>query len=167
LDSVVYSTDTLAVIASVAIAIAGFSGVVVALTGRTTDTFGEVEKLNFRILLQVSAFALLFALVPLILHRAFEAPQACRIAMGLNGMAHLLDAGFFVVRTWASTALSRLQRTAPRAGIAIAAIQVLLVVIADTTVIEVAYLVVLIWHLAIAGMGFANLVFAFQNVDRE
>ena len=167
MDSIVYSTDTLAVIASVAIAIAGFSGVVVALTGRTTDTFGQVERLNFRILLQVSALALLFALVPLILHRAFEAPQAWRISMALYGMAHLLDAGFFVARTWSSTALSRLQRVAPRAGITIAAIQLLLVVFADTTVIEVAYLLILIWHLAIAGMGFANLVFAFQNVDRE
>lgn len=167
MDSIVYSTDTLAVIASVAIAIVGFSGVVVALTGRTTNTFGEVEMLNFRILLQVSAFALLFALVPLILHRAFEAPQAWRIAMALYGAGHLFDAGFFVVRTWGSTDLSRLQRVAPRAGIAIAAIQLLLVVIAGTTTIEVAYLVVLIWHLAIAGMGFANLVFAFNNVDRE
>ena len=50
-------------IASIAVAIAGFSGVVVALTGKTADSFGRAERLNLRILLQVSAFALLFSLV--------------------------------------------------------------------------------------------------------
>ena len=167
MELVVHSTDTLAVIASVAIAIAGFSGVVVALTGRTADSFGAVEKLNFRILLQVSALALFFALVPLISHRAFEPPLAWRISMILYGAVHLCDAGFFVLRTRDSTTLSPLQRVAPRIGVVIAVMQLLLVVLGNTIVIEVGYLLVLLWHLAIAGMGFANLVFASRATDRE
>ena len=60
MDPIVYSTDTLTAIASISIAIAGFSGVVVALTGGAAGSFGPVERLNFRILLQVSALALFF-----------------------------------------------------------------------------------------------------------
>ena len=165
MESIVHSTDTLAVIASVAIAIAGFSGVVVALTGRTADSFGPLEKLNFRILLQVSALALFFAIVPLILHRGLEPSAAWRVSMLLYGTVHLADAGFFFFRARHSTTISRVQRLTPRLGIGIAVFQLLFVAFGTTTVIEVAYLLVLIWHLAIAGMGFTNLLFASREAE--
>ena len=46
MDSVVYSSSTLTVIATIAITIAGFSGVVVALTGKSADSFSPIERLN-------------------------------------------------------------------------------------------------------------------------
>ena len=160
MESTVYSANVLAAIASVAVAIAGFSGVVVALTGKTTDTYRQTERLNLRILLQVSALAVLFSLLPLILHRALEPSVAWRTAMLLYGFAHLADAGFFTFKTGRLSSPSRVQLLAPWAGVTIAVVQVLLGLFGPIGWVEVGYLLVLIWHLGIAGMGFANLIFA-------
>ena len=116
MDSIVYSTGTLTVIASIAVTIAGFSGVVVALTGKTTDSFDAIERLNLRILLQVSSFALLFSLVPLIVHRAVDSETAWRVSMLLYGFVHILDAGFFMLKAQRSGAPSRLQVVGPGSG---------------------------------------------------
>ena len=163
MEPMVYSTATLTVIASIAVAIAGFSGVVVALTGKTAESFSALERLNLRILLQVSAFALLFSLIPLILHRALEPAVAWRISMLLYGFVHLVDAGFFAVSTRKLGSASRLQRIAPAAGVSISVVQVSLGFFGSITLVEVAYLLVLVWHLAIAGMGFVNLIFASRD----
>lgn len=163
MDDIVYSANTLTVIASIAVAIAGFSGVVVALTGKTADSFGSLERLNLRILLQVSALAMLFSLVPLIFHRAFEADVAWRISMLLYGFVHLVDAGFFLLKTRQLTKRSRMQTLAPIFGFGIAVVQILVGIMGSIGVVEVAYLLVLVWHLAIAGMGFVNLIFASRD----
>jgi hypothetical protein len=163
MDSIVQSTPTLTVIASIAVAIAGFSGVVVALTGKTTDSFDAVERLNLRILLQVSSFALLFSLVPLIAHRAVDSELAWRISMLLYGFTHILDTGFFIVKAGRSGTPSRLQVIGPRIGFSIAVVQIALGLFGPVSTVEVFYLIVLIWHLAIAGMGFVNLTFASRE----
>ncbi len=163
MDSIVHSTATLTVIASIAVAIAGFSGVVVALTGKTTDSFGRAERLNLRILLQVSAFALLFSLVPLILHRALPPDLAWRVAMLLYGVVHVVDAGFFALKTRRLRAPSIAQKLAPLAGLIIAVGQLIVGAMAPIGWVEVSYLRVLLWHLGLAGMGFINLHFASRG----
>ena len=163
MDVIPYSSNTLTVIASIAVAIAGFSGVVVSLTGRTAGSFSAVERLNLRILLQVSAFALLFSLLPLILHRALEPASAWRVSMLMYGFVHIADAGFFVLKTQRVSARSRLQRLAPTIGFGIAVAQIALGFFGSISLVEVAYLLVLVWHLAIAGMGFVNLIFASRD----
>ena len=164
MDSIAYSTATLSVIASIGVAIAGFSGVVVALTGRTADSFGVSERLNLRILLQVSAFAILFSIVPLILNRAMDSDTAWRLAMLIYGLIHVADAGFFTMKTRRLRAPSLPQRFAPLIGLSIAISQVLIALLAPVIAVEVAYLIVLVWHLGIAGMGFAHLVFSSRNL---
>jgi len=166
-ESIVYSANTLTVIASIAIAIAGFSGVVVALTGRTTDRFDPVERLNLRILLQVSSEALVFSLVPLIAHRAVDSDTAWRFSMLLYGSVHLLDAGYFVVRTLRSNSRSFIQLVMPILGSCIAVGQLIIGIIGSIVAVEVVYLLVLIWHLAIAGMGFMFLIFASRKLDTD
>lgn len=162
-SSVVYSIEFLTAIASISITIAGFSGVVVALTGRSTEKFTPVESLNLRILLQVSALALFFSLLPLILHRAFDTNVAWRISMLFYGGIHLLDAIFFALKTKKSGANSKVQIFAPTTGIMIAISQLVIGIFAPINIIEVAYMVVLLWHLTIAGMGFVKLVFASRD----
>lgn len=160
---IIYSADALTAISNISIAIAGFSGVVVALTGRSAESFRPVERLNFRILLQVSALALLFSILPLILHRAFEPSLAWRISMMLYGVLHIADAGFFIWKTRSTDTKSYVQHAAPIIGICIAISQVVIAAIGSVIVVEVFYLFVLIWHLAIAGMGFMKLVFASRD----
>ena len=57
----------LTTLAEVAIAIAGFSGVVVALQNRTV-VWSEMDKLRFSMLLQVSFGGVLFSFVPIVLY---------------------------------------------------------------------------------------------------
>lgn len=167
MDSIVHSTATLTVIASIAVAIAGFSGVVVALTGKTAESFDRAERLNLRILLQVSAFALLFSLVPLILHRALPPDLAWRVAMLLYGSVHVLDAGFFALKSVRLQAPSTAQKLAPFVGLTIAVGQLFVGAMAPIGWVEVFYLLVLLWHLGIAGMGFINLTFASRVARTE
>ncbi len=62
----VEAASTLEVIAEIAIAIAGFSGVVAALTIRTSQ-WSELDKIRLRALLQGSFATVLFSLLPLVL----------------------------------------------------------------------------------------------------
>ena len=163
MNSTIYASDLLIVIASIAITIAGFSGVVVALSGRSTNSFDPVERLNLRILLQVSAFALLFSLVPLILQRALEADTVWRVSMFVYGSAHIFDAGYFVFRTRSSKAKYNAQKFAPIIGLLIAAYQLIIGSLGNIVLVEISYLIVLLWHLGIAGMGFVNLVFSSRD----
>ena len=167
MDSIVQSTDTLTVIASIAVTIAGFSGVVVALTGKTAERFDQAERLNLRILLQVSAFALLFSLIPLILHRVLPLDLSWRVAMLLYGSVHVIDAGFFVLKTGRLQAPSMAQKLAPLVGLTIAVGQLIVGAMAPIGWVEVFYLLVLLWHLGIAGMGFINLTFASRDPRTE
>ncbi len=57
----------LTTLAEVAIAIAGFSGIVVALQNRTVD-WSETDKLRFSALLQVSFASVFFSFVPIVLY---------------------------------------------------------------------------------------------------
>ena len=57
----------LTTLAEVAIAIAGFSGIVVALQNRTVD-WSETDKLRFSALLQVSFESVFFSFVPIVLY---------------------------------------------------------------------------------------------------
>ncbi len=94
----------------------GFSGVVVALTGKTADSFGAVERLNLRILLQVSALAIFFSLVPLVVHRALDAAAAWHFSLLLYGSVHVMDAGYFVHRTIRAGSHFRVQLLMPIIG---------------------------------------------------
>jgi hypothetical protein len=57
----------LTTLAEVSIAIAGFSGIVVALQHRTVD-WSEMDKLRFSALLQVSFGSVFFSFVPIVLY---------------------------------------------------------------------------------------------------
>jgi hypothetical protein len=61
------SEGILTTLAEVAIAIAGFSGIVVALQNRTAD-WSETDKLRFSMLLQVSFVSVAFSFVPIVLY---------------------------------------------------------------------------------------------------
>ena len=163
MEANIYSTDTLTAIAGVAIAIAGFSGVVAALPGQSADKFGPLERLNFRILLQVSALALFFSILPLIVHRALDANDAWRFSMLFYGLVHLADAAYFANKVRGANAPSRIQILAPLIGLVIATTQIFVGVYATITTVEVLYLFVLLWHIAVAGMGFLKLVFSSRN----
>ena len=75
------SGDILTTIAEIAIAIAGFSSVIVALSPKPISQWSPIERFNFRILLQVAAVTVFFSLIPLVLHRALSFDLAWRVAL--------------------------------------------------------------------------------------
>ena len=55
---------TLAVLAEIAIAIAGFSGIVAALSRRTESEWTALDRIRLGMLLQISLVGALFSLLP-------------------------------------------------------------------------------------------------------
>ena len=55
------NNDALVLIAELAVAIAGFSGVIVALESRSVRSWTPLQRRNLRLLLQVSAVAIFFS----------------------------------------------------------------------------------------------------------
>ena len=79
------------------------------------------------------------------------------------GLVHLTDAAYFANKARGTHAPSRIQILAPLIGLLIATTQVFVGVYATITTVEVLYLFVLLWHIAIAGMGFLKLVFSSRD----
>jgi hypothetical protein len=63
-------SDILQTLAEVAIALTGFTGIVVALRGRAGESLSGFAFVRFRILLVASLAAVAFALLPFLLHHA-------------------------------------------------------------------------------------------------
>lgn len=151
------SGDLLVVIAELAVAIAGFSSVVVALDSRAVRDWNPARRYNLRVLLQISALAVFFALLALFLERATEGSGFWNWALGAYGIAHLLDAGSFIRRQPAD--LPMVNRMGPYVGILLALVQCLVAVLAGLRPAEMVYLASLIFHLGGASMGFGMLIF--------
>ena len=66
------SGNILTTIAEIAIAIDGFSSVIVALSPKPFSEWNPIDRFNFRVLLQVAAVTVFFSLFPLVLHRALS-----------------------------------------------------------------------------------------------
>jgi len=150
------SRDALAIIAQVAVAIAGFSSVVVAMDTRAVRTWSVFQRHSLRVLLQVSAVTLFFAIFPLILARAVEGPTAWNWALAIYGIVHVIDATSFI--RGMPKHLPPLNRILPLVGLTIAVSSVLAAWLTSARVAELFYLLQLVWHLGISSMGFALLV---------
>ena len=68
----------------VAIGIAGFSGIVGAVAGRTGGQWTAADHLRLRVLLTASGVALIFAFLPFLLVDSFETDKVWRSLSGLH-----------------------------------------------------------------------------------
>jgi hypothetical protein len=151
------SHDTLVLIAELAVAIAGFSGVVVALEGRGVGEWSATQRFNLRVLLQVSALTIFFSIFPLILERAIEQPVSWRIALWAYGLVHLADIiSFIAIRP---PGVVGIRRVAQLVGLALAIVSLSVAAFGSFLATEIFYLSMLVWHLGVSAMGFASLIF--------
>lgn len=150
------SSDALAIIAQVAVAIAGFSSVVVALDSREIRSWSRFQRHNLRVLLQVSGLTILFAIFPLVFFRAVEAPSAWKWALAVYAVAHLFDAGSFI--RGMPRDLPTLNRVLPFVGVTLAVACLAVSWRGQPRTCEVFYLSQLLWHVGVSAMGFALLV---------
>jgi hypothetical protein len=150
------SHDTLVLIAEVAMAIAGFSGVVVALNNRAVKNWTPFQRHNLRVLLQVSALTIFFSIFPLIFQRVVDGPNSWNWALGVYAVVHTIDVSTFIRSL--DKKLPTANRLLPYAGLSLAIVSILVASLAAPLVAEVLYLCNLVWHLGVAAMGFAFLV---------
>ena len=150
------SSDALAIIAQVAVAIAGFSSVVVALDSRAIRSWSTFQRHNLRVLLQVSGLTIFFAIFPLVLFRAMDSPSAWNWALAVYAVVHLVDAGSFI--RGMPKDLPTLNRVLPFVGVTLALLCLAVSWLGPSQAAEVLYLCQLMWHLGVSAMGFALLV---------
>ena len=148
------SNDIFVLVAELAVAIAGFSSVVVAVGRRPVTDWSPGEQRNLRILLQVSGIAILFSLFPLILQRGIDSPAFWNLALAVYGFVHMVDVSTFLFRPVPGES-----QIPPIIGLALALFSIAVAALGSATLAEITYLSVLVWHLAVAGMGFAFLIF--------
>ena len=151
------SHETLVLLAELAVAIAGFSGVVVAIEARRLSEWSASRRFNLRVLLQVSALVVFFSILPLVLERVIEQPASWRIALWAYGLVHLADVSSFMLRRPATVV--GLRRVAQIVGLALAIGSLGVAAFGSLLLSEITYLSMLVWHLAVAAMGFASLLF--------
>lgn len=157
------SHDTLVLLAELAVAIAGFSGVVVALEARGVSQWSASRRFNLRVLLQVSALVVFFSILPLILERAIEQPASWRVALWAYGLVHLADVSSFILRR--PPEVVGLRRIAQIVGLIFAIASLCIAAFGSLLLAEITYLSMLVWHLGVAAMGFASLLFDDSGPD--
>ena len=151
------SGDFLVVVAEIGVAIAGFSSVVVALDSRAVREWSSARRYNLRVLLQISALAVFFALLALFLERATGGSAFWKWALGIYGVAHLIDAGSFIRRRPGD--IPMVNRLGPYFGVLVAVGQCTVAALGGLRAAEIVYLASLIFHLGGASMGFGILIF--------
>ena len=149
--------DYLITVAQIAIAIAGFSSIVEALSTRHIQHWTDEERYNFRLLLQVSAIAMFFALIPMILVHVLEESLAWRAALLIYGVVHLVDIGSFIIK-FPSGAPTFVKVTIT-IGLTICFSQLFIAITDQSGLVVFIYFVALAWQLFIAFLGFAMLLY--------
>ena len=157
------SHDTLVLIAELAVAIAGFSSLIVALERENVRNWSTANRLNLRILLQVSAVAIFFSLFPLIFERVVPQPSSWRWALWVYGLYHVVDVSSFIF--WGPSQVQVIHRVATTVGLLIAMGSLVAAAFGSLLFVEVYYISMLVWHLGVAAMGFALLIFGGHGDD--
>jgi hypothetical protein len=140
------------------VAVAGFSGVIVALESRGVKAWTPARRRDLRVLLQLSGLALAFSLIPLFAYPQFETASFWNWALGVYGLAHLADVSSFLFRQPAGV-----RRGPVFAGLVVALLQLSVAFVGRGSVPEVAYLASVLWHLGGAGMGFVFLIWGDRS----
>jgi hypothetical protein len=157
--------DYLITVAQIAIAIAGFSSIVEALSTRHMNHWTDEERYKFRLLLQVSAVAMFSALLPMILVQILDEPTAWRVALLIYGVVHLMDIGSFVIKLPAG--VPSFVKITLGIGLTIIFSQLFIAISNQSSLVVFIYLVALAWQLFIAFLGFAMLLYGVRPKTTE
>ena len=155
------STDTLLTIAEIAVALAGFSAIVVMLNAKPIREWDDTDRLNLRLLVQVSAGTIFLALLPSILNVSIAEPELWTFALFLYGLLHVIDVSSFLFNMTKET--PNVFRNAAIVGTLIAIAQLVIAWTGSPTAKETAYLGTLLWHLFIVFMAFILLLYSVRK----
>ena len=156
-------TEITPTIAQLAVTLAGFSAVIVALRPKPIRQWAPLDRLNFRILIQVTAVTTLFSLFPFGALAIFEPPLAWKVSLLVYGAFHLVDVSSFAFNFPPDA--RRVNRIAAGIGLVVAALQIGCGLLGTEAAMQLMYLVALVWHLGISCLGFALLIYIDTDTE--
>lgn len=158
------TSDLLLTISQLAIGLAGFSAVIVTLNPRPIKEWDATDRLNLRILVQVSFVVLFFSLFPFLLGISLLQSQVWLIGLWVYGSLHLVDVTSFIIRMTPET--PTIFRVTGYTGVLIALSQLSVALLGEASIIETMYAVTLVWHLYVVFMGFVSLLYQLRKSIR-
>jgi len=159
------SSDLLLTTAQLAIALAGFSAIVVALNGRPIREWDDTDRLNLRCLLQVSIYVLVFSLFPYLLAVSLDDADVWKYALLIYGLFVVSDASFFFVKMTRDSPV--LFRNAAIGGIVVGLLSIGASLLSTSSARETMYLITVFWQLGIVVMSFLLLLYQVRKPVRE
>lgn len=145
-------------LAEIAVALAGFTGIVVALEGRSSPLLAGDRRARLRELLLASLGVVFFAFLPTLLAGATgDQGSAWRASQLVLAVYHLLLMVIFF-RSTGIRAFARSEWLALPPATAVVALQLTTGLGFFPEQLEVAYLLALLWFLFIAGLNFVLLL---------
>ena len=152
--------DIITTIAEIAIALIGFSAVVVVLNPNPIRDWSVSERFNFRILLQLAAIVVLFSILPFGTNLVFDEHFAWKYALLTYGIFHIVDLTTFVIKF--PKDVTSINRAMPYFGYLVVLTQLSVPFFGGIEVIKVTYLASLVFHLVVSFIAFVMLVYGIQ-----
>ena len=155
------SSSLLLTISQLAIALAGFSAIVVALNGKPVREWDDTDRLNLRCLLQVAIYVLAFSLFPFLLAVSLSPQAVWRFGLLAYGLFVTFDASFFLRKMTRDS--PSLFRNAGIGGVGVGLLNIGIAVFANEAARETMYLIALFWQLGIVLMSFLLLLYQVRK----
>ena len=159
------SSDLLLTVSQLAIGLAGFSAIIVTLNSRPILEWDETDRLNLRLLVQVSFVALFFSLFPFLLAVSLDNEGVWFYGLWVYGVIHIVDVSTFLFRMTADTAT--VFRVSASVGLVIAVSQVAIAALGTPSMQENIYIGTLIWHLYAVFMAFVLLLYQLRKSNSD
>lgn len=154
-------SDLLLTVAQIAIGLAGFSAIIVTLNPKPISEWDVTDRLNLRLLVQVSFVVLFFSLLPFILAVPFGIGDSWFYGLWLYGIYHIVDVSSFLLRMTKET--PSIFRITAFVGLCVAASQVGIALLGTSILRETAYVTTLGWHLCVIFMAFVLLLYQLRR----
>ncbi len=148
-------------IAEIAIALIGFSAIVVVLNPNPIRDWSVSERFNFRILVQVGAIVVVFSILPFGTHQVFDEYLAWKYALLAYGIFHVVDLTTFVVKF--PKDVTSVNRAMPYFGYVVVLTQLSGSFFGSLAAVKVIYLASLVFHLAVSFIAFVVLVYGIHG----
>lgn len=155
------STDLTLTIAEIAVAVAGFSAIVVMLNAKPISEWDDTDRLNLRLLVQVAIFTILMSLLPSVLRVSLSEAEVWEYGLWAYGVIHIVDVSSFLFGMTKET--PNIFRNAALLGVTIAITQIAVAWLGSRTAMETTYVATLVWHLCTTFMAFVLLLYGVRK----
>lgn len=157
------SAQLMFTIAQIAVGLAGFSAIIVTLNPKPIREWDDTDRLNLRLLIQISIYVIFFSLLPALLAIPFNTHLIWMSALWAYGLVHLADVTFFLINMTKETPSMFLN--AAICGACIALAQIGIAWLGNDIARETMFVFTLIWHLGVVFIAFILLLYQMRKPD--